>query len=121
MKNKTKITDDFIQNTISSGKHYCIRFFKAGPERNQSPAEAEKIQAEHLRYLMQLRAECKLLINGPVIDDQVLKGISIFNTTDKDEVKRLSDEDPAVKAGRLVYEIYDWFGLPGDCLPIDKN
>jgi hypothetical protein len=27
------------------------------------------------------------------------------------------DEDPAVKAGRLVYEIYHWFGIPGECLP----
>ncbi len=66
---------------------------------------------------MQLRAEEKLLINGPIIDDSKYKGISIFKTTDKEEVKRLSDGDPAVKAGRLVYEIYHWFGLPGDCLP----
>lgn len=51
---------------------------------------------------MQLRAEGKLLINGPVIDDSELKGISIFSTTDKEEVERLSDEDPAVRAGRLV-------------------
>ena len=72
---------------------------------------------EHLRYLLQLRAEGKLLVNGPVIEDPELKGVSIFNTTDREEVRRLSDADPAVKAGRLVYEIYDWFGLPGDGLP----
>lgn len=65
---------------------------------------------------MQLGAEGKLLINGFVIDDSELKGISIFSTTDKEEVERLSDEDSAVRAGRLVYEIYHWFGLPGDCL-----
>jgi uncharacterized protein YciI len=74
---------------------------------------------EHLRYLFQLRAEGKLVINGPVLDDAELKGISIFNTTDKEEVRRLSDGDPAVKAGRLVYEIYEWFGIPGDRLPED--
>jgi hypothetical protein len=28
------------------------------------------------------RADGKLLINGPVIDDPEVKGISIFNTTD---------------------------------------
>ncbi len=117
MKGKTEITDAFIQETISSGKQYCVRLYKAGPNRNQPPEEAEKIQTEHLRHLFRLRAEGKLLINGPVIDDPGLKGISIFSTTDKEEVKRLSDEDPAVKAGRLVYEIYHWFGLPGDCLP----
>ena len=117
MEGKAEITDEFIQKRIAAGKQYCVRLYKAGPNRNQPPDEAEKIQMEHLRYLLQLRAEGKLLINGPIIDDPKLKGISIFKTTDKEEVKRLSDGDPAVKAGRLVYEVYHWFGLPGDCLP----
>ncbi len=117
MKEKMEITDVSIEKTIASGKQYCARLFKAGPNRDQLPEEAEKIQMEHLRYLFQLRAEGKLLINGPILDDPKLKGISIFNTTDAEEVKRLSEEDPAVKAGRLVYEIYHWFGLPGDRLP----
>ena len=117
MEGKAETTDAFIQKTIASGRQYCVRLYKAGPNRNQPPDEAEKIQMEHLRYLFQLRAEGKLLINGPIIDDPELKGISIFKTTDKEEVKRLSDGDPAVKAGRLAYEIYHWFGLPGDRLP----
>jgi len=117
MKKKTIISDGFIQKTIASGKQYCVRLYKSGPNRNQPPSEAGKIQMEHLRYLMQLRAEGKLLISGPVIEDPELKGVGIFNTTDIEEVKRLSDGDPAVRAGRLVYEIYHWFGLPGDCLP----
>jgi uncharacterized protein YciI len=72
---------------------------------------------EHLRYLFQLRAEGKVVINGPVIDDTGLSGMAIFDMTDKVEVARLCDGDPAVKAGRLVYEVYHWYGLPGDRLP----
>ena len=117
MKSRVDITDEFIQDRVASGRQYCARIFKAGPNRNQPPEEADQIQMEHLRYLFQLRAEGKLLINGPIVDDPVLKGISIFNTTDVEEVKKLSDEDPAVRAGRLVYEIYHWFSIPGDCLP----
>lgn len=117
MKKKSKITDEFIQKTIASCKQYCVRLYLSGPNRSQPPDEAERIQTEHQRYLMQLRKEGKLLISGPVIDDPMFKGIGIFNSTDKEEVKRLSDGDPAVRAGRLVYEIYHWFGLPGDCLP----
>lgn len=117
MEGKAETTDAFIQKTIASGKQYCVRLYKAGPNRNQPPDEVEKIQMEHLRYLSRLRAEGKFLISGPIIDDPELKGIGIFKTTDKEEVKRLSDGDPAVKAGRLVYEIYHWFGLPGDRLP----
>ena len=51
------------------------------------------------------------------MDDSDLQGVGIFQSTDKEEVKKLCEGDPAVKAGRLVYEIYSWFGLPGDSLP----
>ena len=68
--------------------------------------------------MFQLRQEGKLVINGPIIDDPELKGLSIFNTTDKEQVKRLSEGDPAVRAGRLTYEIYTWFGIPGEGLPV---
>jgi uncharacterized protein len=117
MVEKPEITDEFIQKASASGRQYCVRLYRAGPNQNQPPEEADRIQREHLRYLFQLRAEGMVLINGPVIDDTELKGVAIFNTTDKNEVSRLADGDPAVKAGRLVYEIYHWYGLPGDCLP----
>ncbi len=117
MKEKAKTTNVHIKKKISTGRQYCVRVYKAGPNRNQPLKEAEKIQKEHLRYLMQLREEGKIVISGPIIDDAEIKGIGIFNTTDKEEVKRLSEADPAVKAGRLVFEIYYWFGFPGDCLP----
>jgi uncharacterized protein YciI len=117
MERKIDITDEDVQATVASGKQYCLRLYKAGPNRNQPPEEADEIQKAHLRYLLGLRVKGILLINGPVIDDPELKGVSIFNTSDKEEVKRLSEGDPAVKAGRLIYEIFAWFGLPGDGLP----
>ena len=41
--------------------------------------------------------------------------MGIFNLTDKEQVQEIIAADPAVKAGRLTFEHYDWFGLPGDC------
>jgi uncharacterized protein YciI len=117
MTQNLEITDEFIQQTVASGKRYCIFLYKAGPHRDQPPAEADEIQMEHLRYLFRLRAEGKLVINGPVTDETELKGVGIFNTADTEEVKNLLAADPAVKAGRLIYEIYPWFSIPGDCLP----
>lgn len=117
MGKKAEITDEFIMKSSEAGKQYCLRLYRKGPKRDQPPEEADRIQMEHLRYLFGLRAEGKIVINGPVIDESGLSGMAIFNTTDKEEVKRLSAEDPAVRAGRVVYEVYDWYGLPGDCLP----
>lgn len=117
MEQKAIITNELIQKTVATGRAYCAFFYKAGPHRDLPPAEEEQLQMEHLRYLFQLKAEGKLLINGPVTDDPVLKGIGIFNLTDKEAVKRILDGDPKVKVGWLVYEVHDWFGIPGDSLP----
>ena len=114
---KLDITNDFIQKKISSGKQYCLFLYLSGPYRNQSEAESELLQQEHLRYLFQLREDGVLILNGPVTDEAPLRGIGIFNCTDKDEARKLLEDDPAVKAGRLNYEVYSWFGLPGDSLP----
>ena len=72
---------------------------------------------EHLRHLFSLRAEGKLVINGPMMNDSELRGIGIFDINNREEVKKLLDANPAVKAGRLRYEIHPWFGIPGDALP----
>lgn len=106
MERNIETIDESTQKTIMSDKQYCVRLYKAGPNRNPSLAEAERIHAEHRRDLLQLMAEGKLLAHGPVVDNPELKALSIFSTTDMEEVKRLSDEDPAVKSGRVVYEIY---------------
>jgi uncharacterized protein len=116
VQQKIQITDEIVQNRVATGRQYSLRLYKAGPHRDQPPEEQKQIQAAHLRYLFQLKAEGKLLISGPVLDHPVFKGVSIFNTTDIEEVRRLSEGDPAVQAGRLVYEIYPWFGIPGESL-----
>lgn len=117
MVKKAEITDEFIRQSSEAGKQYCLRLYRKGPNRDQPPEEVDRIQMEHLRYLFGLRADGMIVINGPVIDESGLSGMAIFNTTDKEEVRRLSDGDPAVKAGRVVYEVYHWYGLPGDSLP----
>jgi uncharacterized protein len=110
------ITDEDIRRIVGTGKPYIMVLLKSGPKRDQSPELAAKIQQEHLRHLLTLRLKGKLLVNGPVLDDSVLRGISIYNSTNKDEITELLEADPAVIAGRLIYEIHSWFGIPGDGL-----
>ena len=112
-----EITNAFIRGKLSTGKQYLLFLYLSGPNRIQSASESEKLQQEHLRYLFKLREEGKLILNGPVTDEVPLRGIGVFNFTDREEAKRLLDDDPAVKAGGLTYEVYSWFGLPGDSLP----
>ena len=110
------ITDEDIRHIVGTGKPYTMVLLKNGSKRDQDSGTAAKIQQEHLRHLLTLRAKGILLVNSPVLDDAVLKGVSIYNSTNKDEIRKLVESDPAIVSGRLTYEIHSWFGIPGDVL-----
>lgn len=110
------ITPSYIQDQISKGKKYTLVLKKIGPKRHHTEEEANEIHAAHLMHLFTLKEQGIILINGPVLDHPDIKGISIFNSSNKEEVLALANQDPAVIAGRLVNEAYEWFGIPGAVL-----
>ena len=116
MEKKIEITDEFMRQTLATGKQYLLVIYKKGRDTDFSREEADKIQWDHLRYLFGLRAEGKLLLNGPVSDNPQFTAIGIFNSTDKEEVTRWMDKDPLIKVGKRSYELYPYFGIPGDRL-----
>lgn len=75
-----------------------------------SDAELDALQARHLAYRANLRREGILVANGPLGEqsDVALRGLSIF-ACDIDEARRLSDGDPSVQAGRLIYDVMEWW------------
>ncbi|MEU8073800.1 YciI family protein [Catellatospora citrea] len=78
-------------------------------------AESRRIQAEHLAYLAGLRAAGRVVTNGPVLDtpDESLRGLVFFRTGSLEEARRLAEQDPAVRAGRLAVEVMTWWCPPG--------
>lgn len=92
---------------------YFIVFLKQGPNRDQSPEEAEKIQSGHLAYLGNLYKKGVLNLNGPVGDGGDIAGISVYSTATLEEAVKLAEADPAVKAGRLVVEAHPWWLAKG--------
>ena len=75
-----------------------------------SEADLEALQARHLAYRAQLRREGVLVANGPLDQqsDESLRGLSIY-ACGLDEARRLSDGDPSVQAGRLAYDVFEWW------------
>jgi uncharacterized protein len=110
------VTNDEIQSRVASGKAYTLVLLLRGEPRDMPEEEARSIQLEHLRHLFTLIQQGKLLINGPLTSDGDLRGISIYDSTDLDEVRRWVNADPAIASGRLRAEIHPWFGLPGSAL-----
>jgi uncharacterized protein YciI len=76
--------------------------------------ELDALQARHLAYRADLRRQGLLIVNGPLAEqsDETLRGLSIF-ACGLDEAARLSDGDPSVRAGRLAYEIMEWWVAAG--------
>ena len=75
-----------------------------------SDEELDDLQARHLAYRADLRRQGLLAVNGPCGEqsDPSYRGMSIF-ACDPTEAARLSDGDPSVAAGRLAYDVMEWW------------
>jgi uncharacterized protein YciI len=96
-------------------KKYWFCLLTAGPERSQDSATVMNIQRAHLAHLDEMAEAGKLVVAGPFADDGNWRGILIFNAKNEEEVRTLVEQDPAVKAGRLAYEIHPWWTAKGTC------
>jgi uncharacterized protein len=75
-----------------------------------SDEELDALQARHLAYRAELRRQGVVVANGPFDEqtDRSYRGMSIF-ACDAATAARLSDADPSVVAGRLAYDVMEWW------------
>jgi uncharacterized protein YciI len=91
-------------------KAYVMAFLKVGTNRPKDPVARAELQKAHLKNITRLAEEGKLIVAGPFLDDQEIRGIFIFNVSTVEEAKKLTETDPAIKAGSLVMELHPWYG-----------
>jgi uncharacterized protein YciI len=79
-----------------------------------SDEDLDALQARHLAYRAELRRQGVVVANGPfdAQTDPSYRGLSIF-ACDLAEAARLSDADPSVVAGRLGYDVMEWWVRAG--------
>ncbi len=79
-----------------------------------SDEELDALQGRHLAYRAELKRQGKVVVNGPFGEqsDVSMRGLSIF-ACDLAEAARLSDGDPSVQAGRLTYDVMEWWVAAG--------
>jgi uncharacterized protein YciI len=89
---------------------YQVGFLKKGPAWTPSNTpELKQLQADHLAHIGKMADTGKLILAGPFSDGGDLRGMLIFRVDTLEEAKALAEQDPAVKAGRLVLEWHPWF------------
>jgi len=94
---------------------YTLVLLRRPPEAPEmSDEELDELQARHLAYRAQLRRDGLVVANGPLGEqsDPSQRGLSIF-ACGLDEAARLSDGDPSVQAGRLTYDVFEWWVAAG--------
>lgn len=97
-------------------KQYFLILLKKGPIRNQDSTTSAELQKNHLANIDRLYKEGKIDLAGPMGHDGDLRGIFVFNCETYEEVMMHCSTDPAIKAGRLVVEIYPWWAGKGSIL-----
>ncbi|HBR55714.1 MAG TPA: hypothetical protein DEA82_16615 [Flavobacteriaceae bacterium] len=94
-------------------QQYYMAFLKAGPNRSQSPEEADSLQKLHLEHLGNMYANGFADISGPFGDDGEIRGVTIYNVPTLKIADSLANMDPMVQAGRLVIEMHPWWAAKG--------
>ena len=79
-----------------------------------SETELDELQSAQLAYRFELFEQGSIVVNGPFTEqsDDSYRGMSIF-ACGPEEATRLSDGDPSVVAGRLVYDVMEWWYAAG--------
>lgn len=89
---------------------YVMAFLKAGPNRSLDSATRVDLQKAHLKNIIRMADEGKLVMAGPFMDDGPVRGIYIFKVKTIEEARALTATDPAIKAGTLEMELHPWYG-----------
>jgi len=93
-------------------KHYVLAIIKTGPNDDTIKGkEGENLFAGRMAKIGRLANEGKLAVAGPFgKNDKHFSGLFIFNVTTVEEAQKLTETDPAVKAGIFVVELTPWYG-----------
>ena len=103
-----------MRDNLAKTNGYTLMLLQQGPAWDTPDRDA--IIWEHGRRNFALRADGVLAIVCPVPDDSTLCGIGVFDASE-DQVVRIMDDDPGVRAGVFTYELHPVRSFPGDALP----
>jgi uncharacterized protein len=90
--------------------HYVMAMLKLGPNRDHDADTAAALQRAHMAHIEKLANDGVLLLAGPFMDGGELRGVFVFDVVDIDAARALTEQDPAVQAGRLTFDLHPWYG-----------
>ena len=92
-------------------QRYTLVFLRAGPASRDDEARNARLHAEHIQHLYTLQKLGKLVLNGPILADHDISGVSGY-ACGLEEARALAEADPKVVAGYLSVEAIPWLAVP---------
>jgi uncharacterized protein YciI len=91
-------------------------FLRKGPASHDDETRNEQLQLEHLQHLTKLQMLGTLVLNGPILVEHDILGVSIY-AAELEEARAMAEADPKVQAGYLTVEPIPWMAVPSDAQP----
>ncbi|PRY87976.1 YciI family protein [Mongoliibacter ruber] len=107
--------DESLANSLGGDEFgmrtYVMAILLSGDRvADYSQVERQEIQKGHMANISQLSEEGTLILAGPFIAGDEKRGIFIFAVDSLEEAEKLTQRDPAVKAGVLKMQLIQWYG-----------
>ncbi|WP_421947721.1 YciI family protein [Phaeodactylibacter xiamenensis] len=91
-------------------KVYVMAFLYRGEATGLDSLRRAELQRAHLDNITRMAEAGDLVLAGPFMDGQDLRGIYVFDVRTVAEAEALTNTDPAIKAGTLRMELRPWYG-----------
>lgn len=92
-------------------KYYLVLLKRPAKPAELDPKALEGLQEKHLAHLRAMHTTGKLVVAGPFDEqkDPAFRGMCLYRVASADEARKLAEDDPAVKAGRLEVDVLAWW------------
>jgi uncharacterized protein YciI len=94
-------------------RRYTLVFLRNGTAPRDDEARNERLHLEHLQHLTRLQMAGKLVLNGPILAEHDIVGVSVY-AAEPEEARALAEADPKVRAGYLTVEAVPWIAVPAE-------
>ena len=106
-------SEEQMRSRRAFAQTYTLVFLRKGPASREDEARNERLQREHLQHLAKLQVLGKLVLNGPILEDHEILGVSVY-AVPLEEARVLAEADPKVKSGYLTVEAIPWMAVPAE-------
>lgn len=94
-------------------RRYTLILLRQGPAPREAESRNERLHLEHLQHLTKLQLAGKLVLNGPILVEHDILGVSVY-AAELEDARAMAEADPKVRAGYLIVEALPWIAVPSD-------